>query len=73
MDLVIELLPVDGDPASSSGRGISPLDHKVSNDSVELCVVVVASSRKFGEVSASHRRMFPVQLNDKFAHSEKRR
>jgi len=49
------------------------LDHEVSDDSVKFGVVEVSSPAQFREVFARLRRMFPIQLDNKFTHPAKQK
>lgn len=55
VDLVLELLPVDGAPAASRARGVARLDHEVGDDPVEDHVVVVAFAGEAFKVLAGLR------------------
>lgn len=62
VDLVGELVTVDGCAASSSASRITALDHEVGNDAVEDGAVVVAAADERREVVARLGRVGRVEL-----------
>lgn len=52
VDLVFELVAVDGATAAAGAGGVAGLEHEVGDDAVEEDVVVVAALCEGGEVFA---------------------
>lgn len=71
MKFIGKLFSIDWVSSSTSPCWISTLNHKISNDSVEECVVVISTSGQFGEIATSIWSMFPVQFDGKFTGTEK--
>ena len=55
MDLVFELLAVNGGAASAGARGIASLEHEIGDYAVEENVVVIAAACELRKVFASLR------------------
>lgn len=62
VDLVSELVTVDGGAASAGAGRIAALDHEVGNDAVEDGAVVVAAADERREVVARLGRVGRVEL-----------
>lgn len=52
VNLVFELVAIDGGAAASCARGVAALDHEVRDDAVEDCGGEVAAAGEGGEVVA---------------------
>lgn len=62
VDLVLELVAIDGGAAAAGARGIAALDHEVWNYAVEYGVVVVGAGDEGGEVFAGFGGVCSVEL-----------
>lgn len=60
LDLVFKLVAVDGRAAAAGAGWVAALDHKVGDDAVEDCRVVVASAAEGCEVGAGLGRVVGV-------------
>lgn len=63
VDLVLELLAVDGAAAAAGAGGVAGLEHEVGNDAVEEERVVVAAFGEGLEVLAGFWGVFGVELD----------
>jgi hypothetical protein len=63
MNLVFELLAVDGFAATPGARRVSTLDHEVGYDAVKNLIIVVAALGKTREVLACLRSVVRVELD----------
>jgi hypothetical protein len=62
IDLVLELVAVDGGAAAAGARGVAALDHEVRDDAVEDCGGEVAAAGEGGEVVAGFGGVGCVEL-----------
>lgn len=69
MKFVFKLFAIDGCTTSTCARWITPLDHEVLDDSVELGAIVVTSTSQLSKVLAGLWSMLPVQLQHNDAHA----
>lgn len=63
VDLVVELVAVDGGAAAAGAGGVAALDHEVGNDAVEDGGGVVAATDEGGEVVAGLGGVSGVELD----------
>lgn len=62
LDLVLELVAVDGRAAAAGACWVAALDHKVGDDAVKDCRVVVAALAESCEVGAGFGGVVGVEL-----------
>lgn len=62
IDLVLELVPVDGASSATGPRWVATLDHEVRDDAMEDGVIVVAATDEGGEIVACLGSVSGVQL-----------
>ena len=69
MYFIVETFSINRHTTFPSSSRIATLYHKISNNSVKFCSIIITTSCKFSKISTSNWYMFPIEFYHYFTHS----